>query len=89
MFWSVVKEKSFKANFDCRSGAYFVQLNDLSNSDRGHHEEDFCENILNSDQWFRRRCHLNDISYLELLSTCIHRSKTICVILVECIMRHI
>ena len=27
--------------------------------------EHFCEIILNLDQWFRR-CHLKDISYLEL-----------------------
>ena len=28
-------------------------------------EEQFCEIILNLDQWFRRRCHLKK-SYLEL-----------------------
>ena len=36
---------------------------------RRHHEEQFCEIILNLDQWFRRRsCKklFNDISYLEL-----------------------
>ena len=29
------------------------------NFGRGHHEEYFCEIILNFDQWFKR-CHLKD-----------------------------
>ena len=33
---------------------------------RRHHEEHFCEIILNLDQWFSRRCFFNDISYLDL-----------------------
>ena len=34
---------------------------------RGYEEEQFCEIILNLDQWFRRRCHLND-SVCEVLA---------------------
>ena len=30
----------------------------LCNFDRRQHEEQFCEMILNLDQWFKRRCHL-------------------------------
>ena len=42
-----------------------AERNHLCNFGR---EEQFCEIILNLDQWFRRRCHLKDlnISYLEL-----------------------
>ena len=28
-----------------------------------HYEEHFCLIILNSDQWMRRRCHLNDFLF--------------------------
>ena len=31
----------------------------LCNFGRGYHEEQFCEIVLNLDQWFRR-CHLKD-----------------------------
>ena len=33
---------------------------------RGYNEEQFCEIILNLDQWLRRKCRLN-IFYLEFL----------------------
>ena len=36
----------------------FSQADGQSNFGRDHHEEHFCENILNLDQWFRRRCLL-------------------------------
>ena len=36
---------------------YSGKQNHLCNLGRGHHEEHFCEIILNLDQWFRR-CHL-------------------------------
>ena len=42
------------------------ELNHLCNFRRRHHEEQFCEIILNLDQWFRR-CHLKIIHSLELL----------------------
>ena len=38
----------------------------MCNFVRRHHEKQFCEIILNLDQWFRRRCCLINISYLEL-----------------------
>ena len=39
----------------------FVQWsNHLCNVGRGYYEEQFCEIILNLDQWFRRRCLLKD-----------------------------
>ena len=43
----------------------FSRADGLSNFRRGHYEERFCEISLNLDQWFRRRCHSKDISYLE------------------------
>ena len=30
----------------------------LCNFGRMHHEEQFCEIIVNLDRWFRRKCHL-------------------------------
>ena len=38
----------------------FSETDHLCNSGRGYQEEQFCETILNSDKWFRRRCHLKD-----------------------------
>ena len=35
-----------------------VERNYLCNFGRRHHEEQFCEIILNLDEWFRRRCRL-------------------------------
>ena len=32
----------------------------LCNFGRGCYEQQFCENILNLGQWFRRRCRLKD-----------------------------
>ena len=34
---------------------YYLELSPLR---RRHHEEQFCEIILNLDQWFRRKCRL-------------------------------
>ena len=36
-----------------------VDRNYLCNFGRKHHEEQFCELILNSDKWFRRICRSN------------------------------
>ena len=39
-----------------------AKLNVLNNFGRGHHEEHFCDIILNLDQWFRRdvvNCHFS------------------------------
>ena len=35
-----------------------MERNDLSNFGRGLPKEQFCEIILKSDHWSRRRCHL-------------------------------
>ena len=35
-----------------------VEWNHLCNFSRRHQVEQFCEMILNLDQWFRRRCRL-------------------------------
>ena len=61
-----------------------VELNQLCNFDRRHHEENFFEIILDLDQWFRR-CFLKTFFYLGPLE----RSGTICAILVESIMGNI
>ena len=37
-----------------------AEQNHLCNFGRGYQEEQFCEIILNLDQWFRR-CHLKDV----------------------------
>ena len=39
-----------------------VEWNHLCNIGRMHHEEQFCEIILNMDQWFRRCCLKNFLS---------------------------
>ena len=43
-----------------------AEQNHLCNFERCHHEQQFCDIILNLDQWSRRRSCLKDISYLEL-----------------------
>ena len=35
-----------------------AEHNHLSNFGRGHYEEQFCEIILDLDQWPRSKCHL-------------------------------
>ena len=37
-----------------------AEWNHLCNFGRGYQEEQFCEIILNLEQWFRRRRHLKD-----------------------------
>ena len=58
----------------------------MCNFGRGHHEDQFCEIVLNLDQWIRRSCHLK--TFLIYSSGCpfIWPSGTFCVILVEAIM---
>ena len=55
---------------------------------RRHHEEQFCEIILNLGQWFRRRCHLNIFLIWSCGGPFVQQSGTICAILVEGIMRN-
>ena len=47
-----------------------------------YHEEQFCEIILNLDQWFRI-CRFKDISYLELCRPFVQRSGNICAIILR------
>ena len=60
----------------------------LCNSGRVHNEEQFCEIILNLDQWIRRRCRLKTFIIKSTGGIFARRSGTICAILVECIMRN-
>ena len=64
----VQEEMSFKDiyHLELWPPFYSEELNDLCNCGRGYYEEQFCETILYLDEWFRRRCNLNDF-YLELL----------------------
>ena len=60
--------------------------NHLCNFGRRHHEEKFCEIILNLDQWFKRRCCLKIFLIWSSGGSFVQRSGTICAILVEDIM---
>ena len=62
--------------------------NHLCNFGRGHREIQFCEIILNLDQWFRRRCYLKVFLIWSSGSPFVNQSKTICAILEEGIMRN-
>ena len=66
-----------------------VKRNDFCNFGRGYQEEQFCEIILNLDQWFRRRCRLKISLIWSSGSPFVQQSGgTICAILVEGIMRN-
>ena len=65
-----------------------AEQNHLCNFGRGHHEEHFCEMILNLDQWFRRRCHFKTFLIQSSGDPCIKPSRTVCANLVEAIMRN-
>ena len=65
-----------------------AERNHLCNLVRGYHEEQFCEIILNSDQWFRRRCRLKIFLIWSSGSPFVQWSRTICAILVEGIKRN-
>ena len=55
----------------------------MCNLGRGHHEERFCEIILNLDQWFRRRSHLKIFLIHRSGDPCIKHRETVCAISVE------
>ena len=65
-----------------------AELNHLCNFGRRHHEEQFCEIILNSDQWFKRRCLLKIFLIWSSGGPRVQWRGTICAILVEGIMRN-
>ena len=62
-----------------------VEWNHLWNFGRLHHEEQFCEFMLNLGQWFRRRCCLKDLIWSSD-SPPVWWSRTIYAILKEGIM---
>ena len=64
--------------------SYLADRNHLCNFDRRHHEEQFCEIILNLDQSRFRR----EFLICSSGSPFVQRSGTICAILVEGIMRN-
>ena len=57
----------------------------LCNFIKGYHKEQFCENILNLDHWFR--CHLKD--FLSRALAALQFDRTIYAILAEGIMGNI
>ena len=65
-----------------------VEQNHLCNFGRRHHEEQFCEIILNLGQWFRRRCCLKIFFIWSSGSLFVQRSRSICANLVEGIKRN-
>ena len=50
---------------------------------KGHYVEQFCEIILNSNKWFRRRCLLKIFLIWSSGGPFVQRSGTICAILYE------
>ena len=64
-----------------------VDKNHMCNFCRVHLEEQFCEIFLNLDQWIRRRCSLKTFLISSSGGPFVRQSKTICAILLECIMR--
>ena len=67
---------------------FSVKRNHLCNFGKRHHVEQFCEIILNLDQWFRRRSCFKIFLIWSSGSPFAQRSGTICAILVEGIMRN-
>ena len=55
----VQQEKSFKEIFYLELWQPFCSAvrNHLYDFGKGHYEEQFCEIIVNLDQWLRRECH--------------------------------
>ena len=64
-----------------------VEQNHLCNFCKRHHEEQFCEIILNLDKWFRR-CRLKIFLIWSSGGPFDQWSGTICAILVEGIMKN-
>ena len=55
-----------------------VERNHLGNFGRGYQEEQFCENIMNLGQLFRRRCHLKNFLSGALASLLFSRAEPFC-----------
>ena len=65
-----------------------VERNHLCNFSRGYYEEQFCEIILNLDQFFKRICRLKIFLIWSSVGPFVQRSRNICAISVEGIMRN-
>ena len=65
-----------------------AERNHMCNFGRRHHYEQYCEIILNLDQWFKRRWRLKIFLFWSSGSPFVQRSGSICAILVEGIMRN-
>ena len=63
-----------------------MERNHLCNFGRRHHEEQFCEIILNFEPVVREEMPFKGNSYLELWQPFVQQSVSICAILVEGIM---
>ena len=76
----------------CLSGAWVpfcsAERNHLYNFGRRHHEEQFCEIILNLDQWFKRIYRLKIFLIWSSVGPFEQRSGTIFAFLVEGLMRN-
>ena len=69
-------------------GLFFqVERNHLFNFGRRYYGEQFCEIILNLNQWFKRRCLLKIFVIWSSGSPFVQQSGSFCSILVEGIMR--
>ena len=66
----------------------FSGLELLVQFSRRYHEEQFCEIILNLDQWFRRKCILKVFLIWSSYSPFVQRSVTIFSIVVEGIIKN-
>ena len=64
-------------------GQQQTKTNHLCNFGSRHQETQFCEIILNLDQWFRRKCHLKVFLIWISGSPFVQRSIAICAILIE------
>ena len=65
-----------------------MEWHHLCNFGRGYYGEQFCDIILNSDQWFSRRCLLTIVIIWISGGLLVQRSESLCAILVESIMRN-
>ena len=67
---------------------FSAEQNHLCSFGRRHHEEKFCEIIFNLDKWFKWRCRLKIFLIWSSGGPFAQRSRTICAILVDGIMRN-
>ena len=65
-----------------------AECHHLCNFGRRYHEEHFCEIIFNLGRWFRRKCCLKVFLIRISGSPFVQRCVTICIILVEGIMKN-